>query len=94
MMKVISCGGSLSGGSKRVDEKYKEEFNPEEIRYINASTGLEEKEWAEKERIRSRTIKGLAVFSIVILSLAILATKSMGSNRSQFKRISCKLFNL
>ena len=55
-------------------KKYKEEFNPEEIGYINASTELEEKEWAEKERIRSRTIKGLAAFSIVILSLAILAT--------------------
>jgi WD40 repeat protein/energy-coupling factor transporter ATP-binding protein EcfA2 len=82
--------GNLLRGAPLVEaknwlEKYELELNPHEIKYIKASSELVEKERAEKERIekertaekernKSRIIKGLTAFSIIILILAGFAT--------------------
>ncbi len=54
--------GNLLRGAPLVEakdwlEKYEPELNPDEIKYIKASSELVDKERAEKERIKERTQK-------------------------------------
>lgn len=70
--------GNLLRGAPLVEaknwmEKNKRELQSDEIKYIEASSELEEKTRAEKEKARSLIIKGLAIFSIFILILAGVA---------------------
>ena len=64
-------------------EEYKEELNRGEIKYIEASSELEEKERAEKERTRSHIIKGLTTFSFVILLIAVFALSQWNEANNQ-----------
>jgi WD40 repeat protein len=87
--------------------KFKEELNPYEIEYIKASSELAEKEraekeWAEKvekeraekERSRTRIIKRLAAFSIVILILAGFAISGWYTAKEKTKEASASNLNL
>ena len=71
--------GNLLRGAPLVEAKawlakYNEGLNPDEIKYIKASSELADREQAEKEKNRNRIIKGLAIVSITFLILAGFAT--------------------